>query len=488
MALKMEIFSPFHLISEETQSESDNFQEDVREMNVSDETLEEYIDIFLANYRSTLEKFFSYLSPLIPFYAQHPFETFILRLGNNGVIIGHRPNTKSTVNIMRPQDFNPPLNTVDIFKVRDYWQTPFTNFDFRIRKYDATEAELEGKRQALSDALDAFWRTVEERVFTQICVQLLEAEKVYIQTEADFGKDIGFDVIGKVLLQEPAGFHRFEKWAFEFKHYKANRVSAKNLRQIESYLEASAEQIDIICLVTSGDLTSVGSHIAVKNPKIRIWDRKILQLLVNKHQDILEPYFAEYKVAIDKLSQQHDADVDEHIPSRYEEFKLRLKDCPSGREHSNLYEDIGIELWQYLFPSKLGKPNPQSRTIDGKQRRDVLFRNQRNGRFFQRVAEKFDSDFIIVDFKNYSEPVDSDVINDVTKYANKAIGTFIVIMCRFGMDDTVTATQVRILRDRNILVLIISDKQMLEMIVRKEKGENPEDVIEDIMDEILLQY
>jgi hypothetical protein len=61
-------------------------------------------------------------------------------------------------------------------------------------------------------------------------------------------------------------------------------------------------------------------------------------------------------------------------------------------------------------------------------------------------------------------------------------------MSRFGVDDTADATQIRLLRDTNTLVLAISDKQMLEMIVRREKGENPEDVIEDIMDELLLQY
>lgn len=394
---------------------------------------------------------------------------------------------------MHPQDFEPPLETVDVFKVAQYWQTPFTRFDFSIRKYGAEEAELEGKRHALSDAFASFWQTVDGETFSKLCIELLEAEDIAIQTEVEFAKDRAFDAVGNVLLLEPAGFRRFEKWIFEFKHYRENRVSARNLRQIEAILDAGNDQFDIICLVTSGDLTSVGNHIAVKNSRIRVWDRNILQYLVNKHLNILKTYFVEYKVAVDKLSQQYEADISvevdaDSIPSRLEEFKLKLDGCPPGKEHSTIYENLGVELWQYLYPTKLGKPNPQSRTIDGKQRRDVLFRNQRIGRFFQRIADKFGSDFVIIDFKNYSEPVNSNVINDVTKYANKAIGRFIIIMSRFGVDDTADATQIRLLRDTNTLVLAISDKQMLEMIVRREKGENPEDVIEDIMDELLLQY
>ncbi len=104
------------------------------------------------------------------------------------------------------------------------------------------------------------------------------------------------------------------------------------------------------------------------------------------------------------------------------------------------------------------------------------------------MAERFEADVVIVDFKNYEDPVDSGVINDVGRYANKALGRFIVVASRFGMKNTVPSTQIRQFRDSNNVVLVISDERMLEMVYRKERGERPEDVLEDLLDEFLLGF
>jgi hypothetical protein len=500
----MEVYSPFHLTRKESQDEHRDFHEQVAQMKVSDETLNEYVRVFFEHYRGTLEGFFSDLASSVPFYAQYPFRTSILRLGNNGVIIGHRPNQETVIEVLRPTDLDPPLQTVNIFDVIQRLQTPFYSFDFRVRSYSAEEAELVGIRQALAVALDYFWWVVDPSTFEQLCVELLKAESVELETEVKLEGTARYDAIGKALLTEPAGFRRLERWAFEFKHHQDDRVSAQDLRQIEAYLEADEPQIEIVCLATSGDLTSIGRHIAVRNSRIRVWDRTILDSLANQHLDVLERFFPDYAVALEEISQQFEEAASEvspvpghpqentsviaSVPSRLEEFESRLARCPSGRAHFSKYEKIGTELWHYLFPEELGEPKPQSRTLDGKQRRDVLFRNHRSTRFFQRTADRFDADFIIVDFKNYKDPIDSQVVNDVEKYANKALGHLIVVVSRAGADETVESTQVRIFRDSDTVVIVISDEQMLEMVSRRERGDRPEDVLEDLLDELLRKY
>lgn len=485
----MKVYPPNQKTLEESQEDSKDFREQASQMNVSDETLKEYVQVFLKYYRETLETHFPRLAPTIPFYAHYPFETMILRVGNNGVIIGHRPNESATIKIMRPTDFDPPMNTIDIFDVVQRWQTPFNSFDFSIRAYSINEAKLEATRQALSNALDYFWFTVDEHGFARICEDLLGAEGIKLKIEGKPGEEVRYDAVGQVLLLEPAGFRRFENWAFEFKHYRDNRVSANVLLQVEAYLKAEETEVDVVCLLTSGDLTSIGRHIAVENPGIRVWDRHILNHLIHQHLDIFEQHFSEYPVVVETLTQQFsETPSTNELVGRLEEFKIRLLNCPTGQTHFADYEKIGVEIWEYLFSDTLGEPKPQTRTQDGKQRRDVLFRNNRVSKFFQRVAERFDADFIIVDFKNYSDPVDAGVIDDVARYANKALGRFIVVVSRHGADDTVEASQLRWFRDSGTIVLVVSDLQMLEMVTRKERGERPEDVLEDLLDEFLIRY
>ena len=145
-------------------------------------------------------------------------------------------------------------------------------------------------------------------------------------------------------------------------------------------------------------------------------------------------------------------------------------------------------IFKFIFSSKLGEPKYQSSTFDQKQRRDILFRNQQTSRFFQRIANKFSADFIILDCKNYSDPIESDVVFNVAKYANKALGRFIIVASRYGSSSSVEAAQLRVMRDDNAIIIIISDEQLLEMLQIYEKNENPEDVLEDLIDEILLKY
>lgn len=485
----MEVYSPFEKTREESNQYFAGLRQRADQMNVSDETLAEYIRVYFESYREIIEGFFPAFVPFIPLYSNYPYETLILRLGNNGVIIGHRPSATSDIQIMRPDELDLPVDSLNILDIKRCLQLPFMKFDYQIRNYDANEAKIEGVSDALQTALAYFWTTLEPQDFNRLCQELLQAEGIDLEFPPR-AADIGFDALGKVLFQEPAGFRRFEKWAFEFKHYRTDRVSASLLRQLEARLGSDDSRFDLVCVVTSGDLTSIGNHIAVRNPHIRVWDRAILNRLINHHLNVLGSHFADYSIALEKLSQQLTEPSADAIPvaDRLEEFKFRLDGCPTGNEHFSEYERIGTDLWHFLFHEELGTPRTQCRTLDGKQRRDVLFRNQQMTRFFQRIAQRFHADFVIVDFKNYAKPVDSDVIYDVEKYANKALGQFVAVVSRFGADETVLTAQIRLFRDRDICVLIISDKQMLEMIRRKEKDERPEDVLEDLLDELLIGF
>ena len=95
---------------------------------------------------------------------------------------------------------------------------------------------------------------------------------------------------------------------------------------------------------------------------------------------------------------------------------------------------------------------------------------------------------MIWDFKNYTDPVSGEEVNDVAKYANAALGRLVVIISRKGGNESARTAQLRRLRNDDRMILVVSDEQLLEMIQRKEAGGIPEDLLEDLLDEVLLAY
>lgn len=172
----------------------------------------------------------------------------------------------------------------------------------------------------------------------------------------------------------------------------------------------------------------------------------------------------------------------------FEKFKTKLKNCPPGRKYFSEFEKIGIEILTYLFKNDLGKAKPQKTTLDRTQRRDVIFRNKKKSEFFKRIADKFDADSIIVDFKNYKKPIGNKVITDVSKYSNKALGRFILIISPEGGGKTAIKSQIRIYRDQDILILILSNRQILKMVSVKEKEGEPAELLNDLLDDLLDAY
>ena len=81
-----------------------------------------------------------------------------------------------------------------------------------------------------------------------------------------------------------------------------------------------------------------------------------------------------------------------------------------------------------------------------------------------------------------------DEIEKVQKYANKALGCFIVLVSRAGAAQTVEATQFRTYRDDDTAIIVVSDEQLLQMIILQENDEEPEDVLEDLLNRLLSKY
>ena len=446
--------------------------------------LVKYVDTFWAAYELAVATYFKSIAEHLPLHAGFPYESIILRLGGHAVMFAHTRKEAASIRVASLAELGVSESELNVFTLKEQLGCTFLEWSFRPKPHTVQEATEDARRRAFQEALSYFWQVFDPSKFEALCIRLLTNEGFLVSpamSEAD-----PIDASGTLEILEPGGFRRRERWACEFKHHQAGRVSAEYVAGLpERLLAEFPEQHDVGCLLTSSDLTSIGARIASLNDRLRVWDRTVLDALLHKHPDVLADYFADYATALAQVATPGDSAATE---LRAECLRGDLLACPVGHAHFRRYEELGLKVLSFLLGDEIGPPKPQSSTADKSQRRDVLCRNNRRSRFMQRVAERFGADFIVVDFKNYAEPVDGDVVDDVQKYANDAVGRFLLVVARKGGSDSAATAQRRHLRDQDTCVLVLSDQHCVEMLARKASGGEPLDVIEDLYDSFLRSY
>ena len=177
------------------------------------------------------------------------------------------------------------------------------------------------------------------------------------------------------------------------------------------------------------------------------------------------------------------------IDDTYKELSIgdslinRLKNCPKGMEGWKQYENIGGEIFHFLFENTFRNYTCeyQSTTSDGTQRRDLVVNNtfKDSSCFWQLVKSDYHSNIIVVDFKNYRETMNSDSFYIPTKYLNSTIGDFVIVFSRCGLDDTAQKVQQRLLAEKK-LVLCLTDTDLISMINQKMNGQDPLNSLENM--------
>ena len=95
------------------------------------------------------------------------------------------------------------------------------------------------------------------------------------------------------------------------------------------------------------------------------------------------------------------------------------------------------------------------------------------------VEYDYGSKIIIVDFKNYHNPLNTDEFHNISKYFNKIIGNFAIVFSRDGLSDSAQKYQLQMLEEGR-LIICLSDKDIIDMIRLKSRGQNPLDSLENI--------
>lgn len=169
----------------------------------------------------------------------------------------------------------------------------------------------------------------------------------------------------------------------------------------------------------------------------------------------------------------------------------KLKSCPVGREGWSCFEDICTEVLKYLFVPPLSIPKIQPRTYSEIDRRDTVFpnRNFENTCIWGQLYNELKARMILVEFKNYDKTeIGKSEVNQTRNYLTDPMGKLAIMVCSKLPNGAAHIKRNTIFSEEGKIILFITKNELEEMIYIKERGEEPADLIMDLIECFYLQH
>lgn len=172
-------------------------------------------------------------------------------------------------------------------------------------------------------------------------------------------------------------------------------------------------------------------------------------------------------------------------------LRVRLRQCPSGHPGWREFEDACIDTLRHLFVPPLSKPIIQPRTYSGIDRRDAAFPNRNLepsnnwGRLYVELAARM----VLFEFKNYDrDEIGKEEVNQTRNYLTKAMGKLAIVCCNHLPNKAAHIKRNTIFSEDEKVILFVTTENLIEMIAIKERGEDPSDLVLDLLERFYLQH
>jgi hypothetical protein len=158
-----------------------------------------------------------------------------------------------------------------------------------------------------------------------------------------------------------------------------------------------------------------------------------------------------------------------------EALKEKIRTIPPGREHAAEYQRVVLEVINYLLSPELIDGQPEARTVDGTERRDIIFTNDSDESFWNYVRTTHDSLMLMFEVKNTAE-LDMAAINQTAVYLGDRIGRLGFIVTRQSPSESVMRKTYAVWNDSGQgrkAILILADSQLFELLDLRCKDGSP---------------
>ena len=284
-----------------------------------------------------------------------------------------------------------------------------------------------------------------------------------------------------------------ENLYFEVKYYNSSfALASKVMRACERIASLAVNGVPI--LVIASEVPVNIKRQCLEKFHVSVWDVGNLLWLFDEFADIKNEFIALLDYAVGHIEPtppetnvfQQMSENKKDSPS----WEVKLRQITPGPEQSQEYELLCIEILKYVLGEYLSLWSSQRQANNGLYRFDLCckIKNGVEQDFFDTVKHYFNTKYIVFEFKNYVKKISQKEIYTTEKYLyEKALRKVAIIISRLGADDHAKQAARGSLRETGKLIICLSDKDLLEMINIKVRGENePAEYLSSILDDILV--
>jgi hypothetical protein len=334
-----------------------------------------------------------------------------------------------------------------------------------------------------------------EQAFHAFVVALFSEEKYRIhQVQGGRGSDQRVDL----MVSTPEG----QNAVVEIKLFRTRIVSRANIINAVAQLDKARE-------VTGTDrgILIISSSLAIPVTDIgnnEIWDMKKLGEKAARHPSLV-PLFESLSRELSSSLPISDFDIhsymvfgdaitgEPHAPvtePAQEGGKLEkaLRAVRPGKRGARDLEAEGFEALKYIFRDDLSNWSKQKVTDGGISRFDVIARISSNHDFWQSLLQFFHTWYVVFEFKNHGELIKQGQIYTTEKYLFAgAMRLVAFIISRKGGDKNALAATRGAVRESGKLIVNLSLDDIYKMLQMKDNGDDPNAILFDILDEMLMK-
>lgn len=337
----------------------------------------------------------------------------------------------------------------------------------------------------------------EYRRVENYCRQLLEKTGFKIQ-----------EILADDMWGDIKAIKSGQECLIEIKTYKSPQISLENLnrvvKQAIEFQEKFLQESKIVYLFMFCEVKdSVKKKIYEENHIVTIDIANFLYL--SKADERLHKELVELiPFSIDSI-EEHDVideekllrcpglpvtrDEEENICNKYIE---ELEKCALGRAsgEDKEYERICSKIVKELFAADFAEIKEQFTTYEGLFRMDMICAIKLNSKdtFWGFLKQFYQTNFVVFEFKNYTETVSQNLICTTEKYLSAtALRKVAFIISRKGFDNNSRKIALRSLKDHGNLIISLIDEDLIRMLTIKNDGREPSSYLMDKVNTLLME-
>ena len=165
---------------------------------------------------------------------------------------------------------------------------------------------------------------------------------------------------------------------------------------------------------------------------------------------------------------------DASVCDQADSLKTRLSGLPTGRTAANEYQRLGLEILNFLFTPELIDGRIEVRTIDGTERRDIIYTNDSDDTFWSYLRTEHSSFLLMFEAKNKLSVSNLDIAQ-VATYLGDRIGRLGIILLRSQVAKSQRRKAFSVYNDSSPrkVILFVTDDDLSVMLDMRCQGKSP---------------